>query len=209
MKREEKNQKTRGRIMEGAMSEFAVKGYSAGSVNAICMAQGVSKGIIYHYFDTKADLYLACVDECFTALTEVLRKSMDSCRGDLEQKLEMYFTARMDFFKKNPRYQRIFCEAALSPPAALADRIKVKKNNFDMLNMQILARLLEPVRLRSGITEIEVIETFRQFQDFVNAEYRISELSEKEFEIHEKRCRKAVNILLYGVIDEGDKYERN
>ena len=61
MKREEKNQITRRRIMDSALAEFAGKGYGASSVNTICAAQDISKGIIYHYFNTKDELYLACV----------------------------------------------------------------------------------------------------------------------------------------------------
>lgn len=59
--------------MDSALAEFAVQGYGASSVNTICAAQGISKGIIYHYFKTKDDLYLACVEECFQLLTEHLQ----------------------------------------------------------------------------------------------------------------------------------------
>ena len=48
MKREEKNQLTRRRIMDSALAEFSKQGYGASSVNAICAAQDISKGIIYH-----------------------------------------------------------------------------------------------------------------------------------------------------------------
>ena len=39
--------------MDNALEEFARQGYGASSVNAVCSAQGISKGIIYHYFKTK------------------------------------------------------------------------------------------------------------------------------------------------------------
>ena len=69
MKREEKNQQTRRRIMDSALAEFAANGYGGSSVNTICAAQGISKGIVYHYFESKDELYLACVEECFQCLT--------------------------------------------------------------------------------------------------------------------------------------------
>ena len=50
MKREAKNQQTRRRIMDSALAEFSRR---ASSVNTICGAQNLSKGIIYHYFETK------------------------------------------------------------------------------------------------------------------------------------------------------------
>lgn len=73
-----------------------------------------------------------------------------------------------------------------------------------MLNTQILEYLLEQISLCSQFTKQDVIETFRQFQDFMNTKYQFQDLSEQEFEIHEDNCRKALNILLYGVVRRGD-----
>ena len=39
--------------MDSALAEFSGQSYGASSVNNICSAQGISKGIIYHYFKTK------------------------------------------------------------------------------------------------------------------------------------------------------------
>lgn len=58
--------------------------------------------------------------------------------------------------------------------------------------------------MRPQFTKNDVIETFRQFQDFMNAKYRFSDLSAQEFEEHEVNCRKALNILLYGVVKKGE-----
>ena len=76
MKREEKNQQTQRRIMDSALAEFAEKGHGGSSVNTICAAQGISKGIIYHYFENKDELYLACVEECFQRLTAHLSAAL-------------------------------------------------------------------------------------------------------------------------------------
>ena len=117
MKREEKNQQMRRRIMDSALAEFSGQGYGASSVNNICSAQGISKGIIYHYFKTKDELFLACVKECFSLLTAYLSKRMQQGEGTARERLEQYFTCRMAFFASHPIYQRLFCEAIVSPPS--------------------------------------------------------------------------------------------
>lgn len=76
MKREEKNQQTKRRIMESALAEFSSKGYAGSSINTICAAEAVSKGIVYHYFENKDELFLACVGECFQRLTEYIRENL-------------------------------------------------------------------------------------------------------------------------------------
>lgn len=204
MKREEKNQQTRRRILDSALAEFAKQGYGASSVNAICAAPDISKGIIYHYFDTKDDLFLACVEECFTLLTNYLRQTIQLKPGDIQNQLAEYFTARSSFFRENPVYQRIFCEAVITPPAHLQGEIQKRRQVFDELNTQILKYLLEQVDLRAEFTKPDIIETFRQFQDFLNAKYQFRDLSPREFDFHEEDCRKALNILLYGIVNKGE-----
>lgn len=200
MKREEKNQQMRRRIMDSALSEFSEQGYGASSINAICASQDISKGIIYHYFKTKDDLFLSCVEECFDRLTEYLRTHIQLERGSIEERLEGYFTARLAFFQEHSVYQRIFCEVVMTPPAHLKAEIRKRKQEFDELNIRIQDQLLAPVSFRSHITKEEVIETFRQFQDFINANDQMTGAGRQDFESREARCRKALNILLYGVI---------
>lgn len=152
MKREEKNQQMRRRIMDSALEEFSQKGYGASSINTICAAQNVSKGIVYHYFETKDALFLACVEECFEQLMAYIQANMDEGPIQMESQLEKYFTVRTVFFQTFPVYQRLFCEAVLSPPAHLYDEIQQRKRDFDQFNLQTLERLLAPVSLCPGIS---------------------------------------------------------
>ena len=86
--------------MDRALEEFARHGYGASSINAICGGQDVSKGIIYHYFETKDALFLACVAECFQRLTEHIQThltgGLQRCGGQLEQ----YFRSVWLFFRQ-------------------------------------------------------------------------------------------------------------
>ena len=194
MKREEKNRLTRQRIMDSAVAEFAQRGYAAGSINTICSAEGISKGIIYHYFETKDELYLACVEECFQKLTEFLLGKL-SGEGSPQKRLESYFSARAAFFHDNPMYQSIFCEAVISPPANLADAIEERKRPFDDMNIGVLESVLENMPLRDGVSMPEVVELFRQYQDFINATSRTLDFAQRD-----ERCKKALDLILYGVI---------
>lgn len=206
MKRGEKNQQTRRRIMDSALAEFSKRGYGASSVNTICGAQDLSKGIIYHYFETKDALYLACVEECFQLLTQYLKEGLSGGQSPQEQ-LEGYFTVRMNFFREHPVYQPIFCEAVISPPAHLASDIQARKQPFDALNAEILENLLEPLPLCPHVTREEIVETFRQFQDFINAKYQTANMSVREFELREESCRRALWILLYGVMERKEEQD--
>lgn len=201
MKREEKNQQTRRRILESALAEFAEQGYGASSVNTISNGEGLSKGIIYHYFPTKDDLYLACVEECFQMLTGHLQSHTNMVGQTAEERLEQYFRVRLDFFEQNPQYQRIFCDAVIMPPAHLEASIQEKKAPFDRFNIDSLNRMLEPVSLRSDLSREDVVDTFRQYQDYINAIYQMTGSEKIDIRDHEESCRRALRILLYGVVE--------
>lgn len=204
MKREEKNQKMRRKIMDSALAEFSDQGYSTSSINTICTAENISKGIVYHYFEAKDDLYLACVEECFQQLTDYIRDHISKEAASIEKHLENYFSLRTLFFKEQPIYQRIFCEAVITPPAHLKQEIQKRKQDFDTLNTQILRQLLTPASLRSDISIEQIIEIFRQFQDFINIRYQMTDLNAHTFEVREEDCLRALSVLLYGVIQRKD-----
>ena len=191
----------RRRILDGALAEFSAQGYGGSSINTICAAQNLSKGIVYHYFATKDALYLACMEECFQYLTEYVRANFSAEDGRIEAQLEKYFSVRMAFFRENPVYQRLYCEAVTTPPAHLISNIRACRQDFDALNVQILEKLLGSIALRSGISMADAIETFRQYQDFINLRHQMNAANGQSFEAHEEDCQRMLGILLYGVIE--------
>lgn len=203
MKREEKNLQSRQRILEGALKEFSAKSYAEASLNNICNGNDISKGIIYHYFKDKDDLYLLCVKECFDALTSYMSDAVKTLHGTVEEHLQGYFDARLHFFRENPLYLNLFCNAVNNPPIHLLKAIGEVKSEFDTLNVSVLTELLEGVSLRPGVTVPEVVEVFRFYQDFFNAHYLSLQQggsAESILQDHEERCHRQLKLLLYGAI---------
>lgn len=204
MKREEKNIQSIQKILDFATAEFSEQGYNLSSVNTICSNGGISKGILYHYFKDKDDIFLKCVSTCFNLLTEYLHSKVSLDDGPVQAQLEKYFKVRLNFFKEYPLYQRIFCDSVIQPPAHLKDSIREIKSDFDSLNTEILCTLLSRVELQPDITLNDVINTFKQYQDFINARYSMIAVSNIDMNEHENSCNLALNILLYGVIKRED-----
>lgn len=186
--------------MDSALAEFSGQGYGASSINTICAAQNISKGIVYHYFATKDALFLACVEECFRRLTDYIRENLSQEGGTPEAQLRDYFALRTTFFREAPVYQRIFCDAVVAPPVHLRREIQAGKADFDALNLKILEDILRPLPLRPDVSRADVMETFRQFQDFINIRCQMTGTDGRAFALREESCQKALNILLYGVV---------
>lgn len=209
MKREEKNALSRQRIIEAATQEFSAKGYRNASLNTICAEYGISKGIIYHYFKDKDELYLLCVENCFDVLTSYMEKSMSDFVGSLEQKVQAYFDIKLRFFAEHPLYLGIFADAAFDPPSALVSQIALCRKRFDELNVSVLTEFLNSRPIRKGLSVPIIVEDFRVYMDFFNMHFKEMLKENVPLEIvlhkHEERCHRQLDILLHGVIGENDE----
>lgn len=210
MKREEKNALSRQRILAASMKEFSEKGYDNASLNNICAVEGISKGIIYHHFKDKNELYLLCVEKCFDEMTQYLKKAARSLTDSVEEQLQNYFRARIRFFAEHPLYLGIFADAAFNPPANLAGEISKRRQCFDEQNIFVLTRLLESEPLRAGLFVSTIVDDFRMYMDYFNMRFKADFSSGRSIEEllhdHEERCYRQLDILLHGVL--GEKNEK-
>lgn len=192
--------------MDAAMVEFSRNGNDMASMNALCAENEISKGIVYHYFKDKNELYLLCVETCFTAVTDSLEETARTLTGSAEQQLREYFDARLRFFAENRIYLGIFASAAFAPPEALAPKIAKLRRRFDDLNISVLMRLLQSEPLRNGLSVEAVVRDFNMYMDYFNLHFR-SALSARQsadalLKEHEERCHRQLHILLYGVLEQ-------
>lgn len=65
-------------ILEAAMAEFAERGYDATPMAAVAKRAGISKGLLYVYFDTKEALFKSVVQSFVTPRLNALREAIDA-----------------------------------------------------------------------------------------------------------------------------------
>jgi|ERR1700738_1087869 len=58
----ERSLETRARILDAALSEFALHGLAGARTERIASAAGVNKALLYYYFESKEKLYLAALE---------------------------------------------------------------------------------------------------------------------------------------------------
>ncbi|HCL03905.1 MAG TPA: TetR/AcrR family transcriptional regulator [Lachnoclostridium phytofermentans] len=203
MKKEEKTELTREKIINAANFEFGTKGYEGASLNNICNDNGISKGLIYHNFKSKDEIYLLCVRRCFDTITAYLQElNVDS---DMHQYMELRFR----FFSEHPLYARIFFESVLQSPKHLIEDIKELKKDFDELNIKIYRLALSKLTLRDSVTEQEAIEYYSMVQNMFHGIFQYGVFQNDDFtalmDAHETKLAKILDLMLYGIAKEGKK----
>lgn len=204
MKREEKAQQTRRRIMDHALAEFSACGYRAASVNNIFdPEQGISKGIIYHYFASKDELFLACVDQCFQALKAYIQDHfhMEDSTVGAEEYLTDYFGVRMQFFRENPLYQRIFMESVFMPPEHLRAEVTKRRQPMEQVNLEILEALFSRMDLRVHLNQERTAKLLIQFINFMNMQCHEAGTDLTGIQEQEEKNRQILDIFLNGILE--------
>lgn len=203
MNREEKNLLSRQKIIDSAIAEFGTNSYAEASLNAICKNGNISKGIIYHYFKDKDELYLVCVTECIERLTTFLN-SKKITFNNAEEDIKKYFDMRHEFFIENPYFSNIFTNALLQPPKHLIAQIKEIKAELDKVNVDYYEQVLQNVNLKSDVCLEEAIEYFLIFQESFNNYFQNKTYGDfrKLFDEHELKLSKLLKIMLYGIAKE-------
>jgi len=76
-------EKKRDRIINAAISEFALYPYEKASTNSIVKKAGISKGLIFHYFEDKRNLYEHASQFAITTLFDEIAKQIDYRISDI------------------------------------------------------------------------------------------------------------------------------
>jgi AcrR family transcriptional regulator len=63
-------------VLDVATEEFGRRGYEATTVAAVATRVGVTKPLLHHYFGSKQDLYLACLNPVGDRLLHAVRTAM-------------------------------------------------------------------------------------------------------------------------------------
>lgn len=202
MKRNEQNKAMKEKILQSALEEFSVNGYEKASMNRICSNGHISKGIIYHYFKDKDDLYLECVENCYQKMMEYYNLQG---LNDMKQ-LNDYMILRMHFFEENPLYQNLFFQILLNSPDHLLEKIQVMKNQLDKMNLVFYKNFLSQFQLRKQVSLDTAIEFIDLVQNAYNQFFKQALSSGEDFHVvvekHEKMIPEWIDMMLYGIIKE-------
>lgn len=128
---EEKSESTRKLIIETAVSEFSEHSLDGASVRRICRKSGVTNGRLFHHFENKEALYVACAEYCYRILSEHIEKFHTDESEDLEKNSMHLFLHWQDFWRLHPEMISFFIQLRINPPPHIAlDLLMARRQSF-------------------------------------------------------------------------------
>lgn len=204
MQRSEQKKQMKARIIQYAIDEFNEQGYISASMNNICTAANISKGIIYHYFDDKDDLYLACIETCYQDMICYY----DTHKGTYlkDANIMEYMKLRMMFFKEFPQYYGLFFYALLRTPKRLQPKVEALRYNIQKMNTELYTSYLKNLKLRESVTLERAVLYLDIVQDAYNDYFRkeIEKGSDMDTMIkkHENLLPEWIDFMIHGLARE-------
>jgi TetR/AcrR family transcriptional regulator len=96
------NQEKQERILNAALKEFAQKGYENASTNEIVKSAEISKGLLFHYFNNKKELYLFLYNHFVEVLMEEFFNELDFSERDIFERLKSLMILKSKLMVRHP-----------------------------------------------------------------------------------------------------------
>lgn len=196
-----KTKLTKEKIINAAIIEFGSSTYEEASLSAMCAAHNISKGLIYHNFKDKDEIYTLVVKRAYDELIEKFENLGDNGIDDFTK----FFKMREEFFAENHYYQNIFFETIFNPPAHLENVIREIRRPYEEHLKKRYLRMIDDIKLKEGISKQEATDYIFFICDTYNAYFRRLYRREKFDELileHENRMNKMLDYILHGIAVE-------
>jgi len=100
---------TKENIVSESFRQFINRSYHKVSIDSICAELGISKGAVFHYFNSKYDLACESLLQGFNKLWSPHLKQIIS-KGTPQEKLTQFIRSSVQMFKEHPTLRRLSYE---------------------------------------------------------------------------------------------------
>lgn len=151
-------------IMDSALELFAAHGFEQTSISKIAKHAGISKGLMYNYFDSKEDLIKEIMFEGFNVFVEVFDPNKDGVLTDDE--FDIFINETFNILADNTNYWRLYFAAMMQPKV-----INMVKDKLIESIMPFFKTMTEYYKLRGAENPAEEAMLLGAMLDGVSLNY--------------------------------------
>lgn len=144
----------RKKIIKASLEEFAENGYKAASTNSICKKAEISKGLLYHYYPSKQELYLSILKLGIDNFKKSVNIQKIHSKKGIEY-ISDYFNDKFKFFSDNSLHHKVMVNAFLNP--CMNEEKELAKHFYDY-NNTLIYEVLKSIDINSKFEKEKVFE---------------------------------------------------
>lgn len=148
----------RRKIIDACMEEFACNGYEKASTNAIINRAGISKGILFHYFGNKKNLYLYIFDYAVEHLMNRFYSADIAHTSDIFERYMVWGKKKIRIAYDEPLIYSMLVKAVLDPPNELKEEIQTRYERVYREGLDFFLKDMDTSKFRKGINADRAVE---------------------------------------------------
>ncbi|MED3690310.1 TetR/AcrR family transcriptional regulator [Peribacillus butanolivorans] len=172
------------RILNAAIKVYVERGYDNASTNAIVKEAGISKGLLFHYFQNKKTLYLFLFDYCLDMVMKEFYEKVNLEERDFFARLRQISLIKMELLNKFPDIIRFFEKAILEEANDIKGDFKEKifsvKSSTAIFDDIDTSKFRDDIDIQKAIKSI--LWTFEGFSNEVLTKAKALNLKKPDYE---------------------------
>ncbi len=205
MKQAERTARSKNEIFAAAHAEFGQHDYGTVTMESICTKHHISKGMMYHYYTGKDDLFLLCVQSMFEQLYTYLKSHFAAfTQGSVSDMVNGYFLHRERFFQTFTQERMIYENAMLRPPKHLKAEIQKLRQPVRKINRRFMEQVFTQIALRESVRQEDAMRYLESISCLCWPLWDLYRDEEEGADVFgaEKEFRHFLNMVLFGVARE-------
>lgn len=208
----EKKQK----IIDACLEEFANKGYEKASTNHMVTQAGISKGLLFHYFGNKKNLYLYLFDIAVDTFIDKYNKYEYALKenSDLFERLTERGLIKMKIAGEEPQMYKLVMEAFIDTPEGMKEEVNERYQRIYNEYMPAFFEGIDYSLFREGVDTRKAIEFMMLCLDAILGKYtkmiqgKATQMSLEEVSEAVKDAYDYYDMIRFGIYKkEADKGE--
>lgn len=139
-------------IMNAAAAIFSKYGYKKTTVDEIVSAAGISKGLFYHYYTGKKQLYLSLYDTYAERLGTNIKKVVNLNETDFFERLKQISHVKIEFINQYPHLGNFLYSAYYEQHPDVVSEIKAINDGLVQASYTGSVSNIDWSKLKNGIT---------------------------------------------------------
>lgn len=190
------------RILNAAIKEFAQKGFENASTNEIVKEAEISKGLLFHYFKNKKQLFLFLFDYFIEIITNEFYQKIDLLETDFFERTKQASFVKMELLKKFPDIFKFLEVAYMEDAAAVRHELDVRKKELTAVNMNRIFEGIDYSKFREDVDVEKVLKiitwTFESLGNEAMQKAKLLGLPEMDYEQIFAEVSQYIEILKKG-----------
>ncbi|MFC7373426.1 TetR/AcrR family transcriptional regulator [Fictibacillus iocasae] len=174
------------RILNAAIKVYVQKGYDLASTNEIVKEAGISKGLLFHYFQNKKTLYLYVFDYCMGLVVTDFYEKVDMQEPDFFERMRHINLVKMELLNRYPDLFRFLESAYLEMSSEIRPEFQERLKKFSESNTDQLFAHLDTSKFKNGLDIQKAIKsvlwTFEGFSAEVLGRAKAMQLDQPDYE---------------------------